>query len=78
MAVFFKNSPNPVLRRSPFQAGAGVGYDVGAGVTVSLGYRLYGTTEAVLPWNAKDTGTDEVLKASVLLHNIDLGISYRF
>ena len=61
-----------------FQAGAGVGYDVGAGVTVSLGYRLYGGTEAVLPWNAKDTGTDEVLKASILLHNIVLGVSYRF
>ena len=61
-----------------FQAGAGVGYDVGAGVNVSLGYRLYGTTEAVLPWNAQDTGTDEVLKASILLHNIDLGVSYRF
>ena len=37
-----------------FQAGAGVGFDIGAGVTVtiSLGYRLYGTTEAELPWNA--------------------------
>ena len=61
-----------------FQAGAGVGYDVGAGVAISLGYRLSGTTEAVLAWNAKDTAKDEVLKASILLHNVDLGISYRF
>ena len=61
-----------------FQAGAGVGFDIGAGVTISLGYRLYGTTEAELPWNAVDTGKDEVLKASVLHHNVDLGIGFRF
>ena len=61
-----------------FQAGAGVGFDIGAGVTISLGYRLYGTTEAKLPWNAVDTDTDDVLKASVLHHNVDLGISCRF
>ena len=61
-----------------FQAGAGVGFDIGAGVTISLGYRLYGTTAAELPWNAVDTGKDEVLKASVLHHNMDLGIGYRF
>ena len=61
-----------------FQAGAGVGFDIGAGVTISLGYRLYGTTAAELPWNAVDTGKDEVLKASVLHHNVDLGIGFRF
>ena len=61
-----------------FQAGAGLGFDIGAGVAISLGYRLSGTTEAVLAWNAKDTAKDEVLKASILLHNVDLGISYRF
>ena len=55
-----------------------MGFDIGAGVTISLGYRLYGTTEAELPWNAVDTGKDEVLKASVLHHNVDLGIGFRF
>ena len=61
-----------------FQAGAGLGYHAGGGLSVSLGYRLYGTTDAHLAWNAKDSSTDEILKARVLLHNIDLGISYRF
>ena len=61
-----------------FQAGAGLGYEIGVGVTFSLGYRLYGTTEAELPWNAVDTDKDEVLKASVLHHNVDLGIGFRF
>ena len=61
-----------------FQAGAGLGFDLGAGLALRLGYRLFGTTEAQLSWNAIDSNTDDVLKAQVLLHNIDLGISYRF
>ena len=61
-----------------FQAGAGVGFDLGAGLALRLGYRLFGTTETQLAWNALDSATDDVLKAEVLLHNIDLGISYRF
>ena len=61
-----------------FQAGAGLGFDLGAGLSISLAYRLFGTTEAQLAWNAIDSGTDDILKAEILLHNIDLGISYRF
>ena len=61
-----------------FQAGAGIGFDLGAGVALRLGYRLFGTTETQLAWNAVDSATDDVLQAEILLHNIDLGISYRF
>ena len=61
-----------------FQAGAGLGYDLGAGLVLRIGYRLFGTTETQLAWNALDSDTDDVLKAEVLLHNIDLGISYQF
>ena len=60
-----------------FQAGAGLGFDLGAGLVLSLGYRLFGTTEAQIAWNAIDSDTDDILKAEVLLHNIDLGISFR-
>ena len=61
-----------------FQAGAGLDYQVGAGLSVSLGYRLYGTSEATLAWNAEDSSTNEILRIGVLLHSIDLGLSYRF
>ena len=61
-----------------FQAGAGLGFDLGAGLVLSLGYRLFGTTEAQLAWNAIDSDTDDILKAEILLHNIDLGISFYF
>ena len=61
-----------------FQAGAGLGYDLGAGLALRIGYRLFGTTETQLAWNALDSDTDDVLKAEILLHNIDLGISYQF
>lgn len=61
-----------------FQAGAGLGYHVGAGLSVSLGYRLYGTSEATFAWNAEHSSADEILRISVLLHSIDLGVSYRF
>ena len=61
-----------------FQAGAGLAFDLGAGLALSLGYRLFGTTEAQLSWNTIDSDTDDILKAEVLLHNIDLGISFRF
>ena len=61
-----------------FQAGAGLGFDLGAGLSISLAYRLFGTTEAQIAWNAIDSGTDDILKAEILLHNIDLGISFRF
>lgn len=61
-----------------FQAGAGLGFDLGAGLALRLGYRLFGTTEAQLDWNAVDSATDDILKAEILLHNIDLGISFRF
>ena len=61
-----------------FQAGAGLGFDLGAGLALRLAYRLFGTTEAQLAWNAIDSDTDDILKAHILLHNIDLGVSYRF
>ena len=61
-----------------FQAGAGVGFDLGAGFALRFGYRLFGTTETQLAWNAVASATDDVLQAEILLHNIDLGISYRF
>lgn len=61
-----------------FQAGAGLGFDLGAGVALRLAYRLFGTTEAQLAWNAIGSDTDDILKAHILLHNIDLGVSYRF
>ena len=61
-----------------FQAGAGIGFDLGAGFALRLGYRLFGTTETPLTWNAIDSATDDVLQAQILLHNIDLGISYLF
>jgi opacity protein-like surface antigen len=61
-----------------FQAGAGLGYDLGAGFILRIGYRLFGTTEAQLAWNALDSDTNDVLKAEILLHNIDLGLSYQF
>ena len=60
-----------------FQVGAGVGYDVGGRGDRQPRLSSVRGTEANLPWNAKDSGTDEVLKASILLHDIALGVSYR-
>ena len=59
-----------------YQVGAGVGYELVLGLTVSLGYRLSGTTTAELAWNAADSGTDEILKAGILHHSMDLGLRY--
>ena len=59
-----------------FQVGGGLAYQLVEGLTVSLGYRLSGTTAAELAWNAKDSGTDEVLRAGTLHHSIDLGVRY--
>ena len=61
-----------------YQVGAGVGYELVLGLTVSLGYRLSGTTTAELAWNAVDSGTDEILKLGTLHHSMDLGLRYEF
>ena len=61
-----------------FQTGAGMGFELGGGLSLSLGYRLSGTSEAELAWNAKNSQADELLKVSVLLHSIDLGVAFRF
>ena len=61
-----------------FQAGAGLGYKLGSGLSASLGYRIFGTTKVDVPWTEKDEDNNDILKASILQHNVDLGISYRF
>ena len=61
-----------------FQVGGGVVHQLVAGLTVSLGYRVSGTTTAELAWNARDSGTDEILRAGTLHHSIDLGLRYEF
>lgn len=57
-----------------YQVGAGLGYELVVGLTISLGYRLSGTTTADLAWNAVDSGTDEILRLGTLHHSIDLGL----
>ena len=61
-----------------YQVGAGVGYEFVAGLTVSLGYRLSGTTTADLAWNAVGSDTDEILRLGILHHSLDLGLRYEF
>ena len=61
-----------------YQVGAGIGYELVPGLTVSLGYRLTGTTTAELAWNAINSGTDEILRTGPLHHSIDLGLRYEF
>ena len=60
-----------------FPGGAGIGFDLGAGFA-SGSATAVGTTETQLAWNSRDSATDDVLQTEVLLHNIDLGISYWF
>ena len=67
-----------VLREFPESSASAFAFQAGAGLSVSLGYRLYGTSEATLAWNAKGSSADEILRISVLLHSIDIGVSYRF
>ena len=61
-----------------FQAGAGIGYQPGAGLSASLGYRLFGTTETQILWKERDASADEILKIGTLFHTIELGLSYQF
>jgi opacity protein-like surface antigen len=61
-----------------YQVGGGVGFELVAGLTLSLGYRLSSTTTAELAWNAIDSGSDEILRSSTLHHSIDLGLRYEF
>ena len=59
-----------------YQVGAGLAYELFLGLSVSVGYRLSGTTTADLAWNAAHSGTDEIMKVGVLHHSIDLGLRY--
>ena len=59
-----------------YQVGGGVGFDLVAGLTLSLGYRLSGTTTAELAWNAVGSGSDEILRTGTLHHSLDLGLRY--
>ena len=61
-----------------YQAGAGVGFEIVERLVASAGYRVLGTLAMDLSWNEKGRNTDEVLRASILHHNVALGISYRF
>ena len=73
-----RESPESSASTFAFQVGAGLGFDLGAGVSLSLGYRLVGTTEASFAWNVKDSNADDVLKADILLHSIELAITAQF
>ena len=73
-----RESPESSASTFAFQVGAGLGFDLGAGVSLSLGYRLIGTTEASLAWNVEDSNTDDILKADILLHSIELAITAQF
>ena len=73
-----RESPESSASTFAFQVGAGLGFDLGAGVSLSLGYRLLGTTEASLAWNVEDSNTDDILKADILLHSIELAITAQF
>ena len=72
-----RDSPESSASTFAFQVGAGLGFDLGA-VSLSLGYRLVGTTEASLAWNVKDSNTDDILKSDILLHSIELAITAQF
>ena len=61
-----------------YQIGGGVGFELVAGLTLSLGYRLSSTTTAELAWNAIESGTDEILRTGTLHHSLDLGLRYEF
>ena len=61
-----------------FQAGGGLSYHLGAGLSASFGYRLFGTTETQIPWKERNSPADEILRISTLFHAIELGLSYRF
>jgi opacity protein-like surface antigen len=61
-----------------YQVGGGVGFELVAGLTLSLGYRLSSTTTAELAWNAIESGTDEILRTGTLHHSLDLGLRYEF
>ena len=61
-----------------YQAGGGVGFDLGFGLTARIGYRVYGTTDAEMEWNAEASATEDVLRAGSLHHNIGLGLQFRF
>ena len=73
-----QESPESSASTFAFQVGAGLGFDLDASVSLSLGYRLIGTTEASLAWNVKDSNTDDILKADILLHSIELAITAQF
>ena len=57
-----------------FQAAAGIGYAVMEDLTLALGYRLTGTTEAKL----SKYDTDKLKMGLTLVHNVELGIRYSF
>ena len=61
-----------------YQAGGGVGFDLGFGMTAHIGYRVYGTTDAEMEWNAEGSTTEDVLRAPSLHHNVGLGLQFRF
>ena len=73
-----RESPESSASTFAFQVGAGLGFDLGAGVSLSLGYRLIGTTEASLAWNVENSNTDDILKADILLHSIEPAITAQF
>ena len=57
-----------------FQAAAGIGYDVMEDLTLTLGYRLVGTTEA--KFNKYDTTKTKT--AMTLSHNVEAGLRFSF
>ena len=61
-----------------YQATAGVGYALTEALTIGLGYRLAGGTEAEFDWNTVEDEVIEKLKAAALTHNIELGVVFRF
>jgi opacity protein-like surface antigen len=62
-----------------YQAAAGAAYDVTPNVTLDLGYRYFGTSDA---WFKSDTSVNGVklgdFKASYASHNVIAGLRYKF
>ena len=67
-----------------FQGGAGAGIEVTDGLSVRLGYRLFGTLETTYTYkvDVEDSETEDKsvlgLAFPLLVHRIELGVSYQF
>jgi opacity protein-like surface antigen len=60
-----------------YQVGGGIGYEINSNVTVSLGYRLLGTTSPTFEGPVAGFGNVEA-EADVLTHNVELGLRVTF